>query len=149
VHDGQCTPVLVGSHLRHPSGIAEEKPGGRLFVAESDSKEVRWTIFQKSPAGNWFQAGALGSVSAAGVILPPFMGVAVDQSRGYVYAAGPKSLYVLSPEHGMLGRMVFEERVTGVAYYHQAVYLVAGHRLCRITMGTPAPDTACATGSGN
>ena len=142
VQKSQWTVALVGSRLRHPSGIAAEGPNGPLFVAESDSAEVRWAIFEKNHKGGWTEAGALGSAPAAGGILPPFMGVAIDDAHQYVFAAGPKSLYVFSRQDGMLGRILFEEPVTGVAYHARAVYLMAGHQLCRLRMDEAAAPVA-------
>ncbi|MGA3040191.1 MAG: hypothetical protein ABSF54_05285 [Bryobacteraceae bacterium] len=138
----QCTPELLVSRLRHPSGIAAEGPDGPLYVAESDSAEVRWAILEKNNE-HWIRAGSLGSAPTAGQALPPFMGVAVDDAHCHIFAAGPNSLYVLSRPRGMLGRIVFEDAVTGVAYYAGSVYLVVGHRLCRIKLDK---DGECASG---
>jgi len=125
---GACEQVA--NQLRHPSGIAVTSEDGPVYVAESDAHEVRWAIFAKEKEGKWQPAGALGSASADGVALPAFLGVAVDHDL--VYAAGPNSLYVLSPKDGMLGRIVFDEPVSGVAANGGYVYLIAGHRLCRL-----------------
>jgi hypothetical protein len=136
---GSCSPV-AGSRLQHPSGIALDDTGTFLFVTESDAAQVRWAVFQKITS-TWIEAGALGSARVAGEVLPPFVGIAFGKPdpakpRSYVFAAGPNSLDVFSwprPSQ-MLGRVVFEEPVSGVVVHDKLIYLVVGHRLCRLTM---------------
>jgi hypothetical protein len=139
----QCVPKVVGSRLPHPSGIAAVCPGGPVFVTESDAAEVRWPIFNwNSLDAKWNQTGALGSVATSGKVLPPFLGIALDEEPDaqdhpaghYVFAAGPDGLYVFDRKGGSLGRVIFEEQVTGVAYSHDNVYLIVGHMLCRLTI---------------
>lgn len=141
--DYQCKLAPVTSQLRHPSGIATAGPDGPVYVAESDGKQVRWPFFEKQNE-RWIQTGSLGAASADGATLPPFLGVAVGVQGRYIFAAGPKGLYIFTKDRGMLGRMDFEKPVTGVACGTDAVYLVTGHRLCRIAVGQTMARSACA-----
>jgi hypothetical protein len=148
---GDCCLPLASSRLRHVSGIAADSTGKFLFVTEFDSKAVRWSVLQFR-ANQWSEAGALGSVPVEKAALPAFLGIAFGNpipggSSSYVFAAGPNSLYVFSWTAGsewqagsqMLGRMVFDDPVSGVAVHGKYVYLVVGHRLCRITVDQPKP----------
>jgi peptidoglycan-associated lipoprotein len=120
-----------------------------LFVAEADAWEVRWPVYEKDAQERWTQTGALGSALVKDSRLPPFLGIAIDPEAQRVFAAGPEALYVFDSGGGTLGRVVFDEPVTGVAYYRpkqdksgdakqdkpkDAVYLVVGHTLCRLTV---------------
>ncbi len=77
------------------------------------------------------------------------MGVAYNDVRSEVYAAGPNGLYVLSPQQGKLGRMLFEEPVTGIAYQADTIYLVSGHRLCLLKFGQQLKGTPCMARGNN
>ena len=132
-----CTPQdhrceRVGTRLRHPSGIAAMSATGPVFVAEADSTEVRWAILKKDESGSWKQSGALGSAATGGKPMPPFLGVALDPANGYVFAAGPLGIYVFSTEGSILGRVDFDDPVSGLSCQPGAVFAVVGHRLCRI-----------------
>jgi hypothetical protein len=131
-------PVKVATRLRHPSGVAARYATGPVYVAESDSNQVRWPIFRYS-GGQWIPDGALGSVSAKGATLSGFLGVAIDEEGSYVFAAGPGGLYVFSTKGGGFGRVMFDEPVSGVAYYGGAVYLVVGRMLCRLRIYPNSP----------
>lgn len=122
----------IGPRLRQPSGIAAVSKNGPVYVAESDSARIYWRVLQ---APSWSDSTFLGSAALpAGSSAPPFVGMAVDDSAAYVFAAGPNSLYVFSRANGMAGRVFFEERVTGIASKGKYVYVIAGHHLCRLTM---------------
>jgi sugar lactone lactonase YvrE len=136
--DQSCS-FLPGIRLRHPSGIAADQTGKFLFVTESDANQVRWVILENK-AGQWTETGALGSMSTAGKVLPAFLGIATNiptaKGNKYVFCAGPTGLYIFSwpPADRMLGRVVFDEPVSGVAVHEKFVYLIVGHRLCRLKM---------------
>jgi peptidoglycan-associated lipoprotein len=130
-----CQPEQIGSTLGAPSGIAAAGAEGPVYVAEAEANEVRWPIYKIS-AGKWTQSGALGSAKASGPV-SPFLGMALDDSRTLVFAAGPGGLYVFHIDGAMLGRVAFDEPVTGVACSKETVYLVVGHMLCRMTITPP------------
>jgi hypothetical protein len=128
-----CVPAPLNVRLLHPTGIAAASDG-LLYVVESGSHEVRWAIL-KQDNGAWSEIGALGSVQTPGDPLPSFLGIALDRNQRYVFAAGPKSLYVFSrQDRNLLGRIVFEGPVSGVAYCAGQIYLIVGRQLCRIEM---------------
>ncbi|HLN00406.1 MAG TPA: hypothetical protein VK335_14050 [Bryobacteraceae bacterium] len=147
----RCKPALVGSRLRHPSGVVAVCPAGPVFVTEFDSAEVRWPIYNWNPQlQKWNQTGALGSIAASGEVLPTFLGITLDDAAHdyaahhdtghYVFAAGPGGLYVFDRKGGSLGSVIFDEPVTGVAYWEDDVYLIVGHMLCRLTIDQKVRD---------
>ena len=156
-----CTPVA--GTLGHPSGVAAANINGPIFVAERGQEEIRWPIFAK-PGKDWIQTGSLGSVPISDGAVPTFLGVALfdpcngcsDDSRKMVFAAGPGGLYVFDIRGTMLGRVTFDEPVTGLALtgkevYEQRddpnpvryrLYLVVGHMLCSLTFRDPSENLA-------
>lgn len=131
-----CLPESIGGPLRHPTGITAVGEDGPIFVAETDSEEVRWPIFVKSSEGHWSSAGLLGSASIrnSAVPLPSFLGIAVENSGQIVFAAGPGGLYIFDRTGTVLGRILFDEPVTGVSTRGSQVYLAVGHMLCLLTL---------------
>jgi hypothetical protein len=128
----QCSPMPIATGLRHPSGVAAEKAEGPIIVAETDSQEVRWPVYEKL-GGKWQETRSLGSVPVSGKVLPAFLGVALDDSRKMVFAAGPGGLYVFDLDGTLLGRIMFDDPVTGVATGGNHVYLAIGDTLCALT----------------
>lgn len=139
--DKSWTAEPIGTRLEQVSGIAVNRADDRLYFTESGPREVRWISLKWDRAKcQWVSAGSLGSARTEGTTLPVFLGIAVDSDDRYVFAAGPLSLYVISPRYGMLGRIVFQEPVTGVTYSppppggKASIYMVVGNRLCRIQL---------------
>ena len=161
--------ALISGALPHPSGVAAAKTDGPIFVAEADGQEIRWPIFVKRAKG-WVEAGSLGSIPFSGITPPTFLGLALfdpcngtcgdDDSRKMVFASGPGGLYVFDMQGVLLGRVMFDEPVSGIALtgkevYEQTgdheplryrLYLVVGHMLCSLTFRDPSeshkPDRA-------
>ncbi len=156
-----CTSVA--GTLGHPSGVAAANINGPIFVAERSQEEIRWPIFAK-PGKDWVQTGSLGSVPISNGTVPTFLGVALfdpcngcsDDSRKMVFAAGPGGLYVFDIRGTLLGRVTFDEPVTGLALTGKEVYerkgdpnpvryrlyLVVGHMLCSLTFRDPSENLA-------
>jgi hypothetical protein len=63
---------------------------------------------------------------------PKFLGIALERERHILYAAGPMGLYAFTPDGESVGRMLFDEPVSGVALTKSYIYLIVGHMLCRI-----------------
>lgn len=156
-----CTPVA--GTLGHPSGVAAANINGPIFVAERSQKEIRWPIFAK-PGKDWVQTGSLGTMPISNGTVPTFLGLALfdpcngcsDDSRKMVFAAGPGGLYVFDIRGTLLGRVTFDEPVTGLALTGKEVYeqrddpkplryrlfLVVGHTLCSLTFRDPSENLA-------
>jgi hypothetical protein len=140
----QCSPEPITASLHHPSGVAAEKAEGPVIVAEGDVNEVRWPVYEKAD-GKWRETRSLGSVPISGEALPAFLGIALDDSRKMVFAAGPGGLYVFDLDGTLLGRIMFDDPVTGVVTGGNHVYLAVGHSLCALTFDySVAPNTVIA-----
>jgi len=129
----QCLPETIDGSLRHPSGVAAEKEDGPVFVAETGTHEVRWPVYGRID-GRWAEIRSLGSVPISGERVPPFLGVALDDSRKMVFAAGPGGLFVFDFDGTLLGRVMFDGPVTGVATGGDHVYLAVGNTLSALTL---------------
>jgi hypothetical protein len=130
-----CTAIdcaTITTSLRHPSGVAAEKANGPVFVADSDGHEVRWPVYENAE-GKWREVRSLGSVAISEKSIPSFLGLALDDYRQLVFAAGPGGLYVFDFSGTLLGRIMFDDPVTGVAMGKDQVYLAVGHTLCALT----------------
>jgi hypothetical protein len=122
--------------LSHPTGIAIDEARGLLYLAESDTSETRWLIFQRSSVGNqWQRHGVLSVATNSSGTRPIFQGIAVWNER--IYAAGPDGVYVFGKDGTSEGKLAFSEPVAGLAVQpgeNASLYLAAGHRLCRINL---------------
>jgi hypothetical protein len=130
---GTQKPVQVSAGLHRPSGVLATGAVGPVYVADDDDADdsVRWSIFEKRAQG-WVPAGFLASVPKMRKSLPKFLGIGFSPKRKMIFAAGPSGLYAFSLDGASIGRMIFDEPVSGVAVGPEAIYLVVGHMLCRI-----------------
>jgi len=126
-------PVRVSEGLRRPSGVLPDEIHALVYVADVDDEDnlVRWVIFKKKEDG-WVPSGYLSSTPTNGRPLPKFLGLA--SARGTIFAAGPMALYAFKPDGTSVGKMVFDEPVSGVTATGDAIYLIVGNMLGRIQM---------------
>ncbi|HKF47586.1 MAG TPA: hypothetical protein VKB38_09540 [Terracidiphilus sp.] len=129
------SPVRVSEGLHRPSGILPDEASGRVYVADVDdeAKVLRWVIFKKKEEG-WIPSGYLSSTPTNGRPLPKFLGLA--SAQGMIFAAGPMALYAFTPDGTSIGKMVFDEPVSGVTVSGDTIYLIVGNLLGRIQMPT-------------
>jgi DNA-binding beta-propeller fold protein YncE len=128
--------VRVSEGLHRPSGILPDEASGRVYVADVDdeAKVLRWVILKKKEEG-WIPSGYLSSTSTNGRPLPKFLGLA--SANGMIFAAGPMALYAFKPDGTSMGKMAFDEPVSGVTVTGNAIYLIVGNVLGRIQMPYP------------
>jgi len=129
-----CKPQLIADHLNHPSGIAAASKDGPVYVAEERAHSVEWAIFAKTPSGEWARSGTLGSAPFAHAVPQPFRGIAINDTKSIIFAAGPGGLYVFGKSGRHSGRILFEDPISGIAACGQDLYFVTGHMLCRLTI---------------
>jgi hypothetical protein len=138
----KCAPEPISLSLHHPSGVAAETAKGPVIVADTDGHEVRWPVYEKLNE-KWRETRLLGSVPISGEALPAFLGIALDDSRKMVFAAGPGGLYVFDLDGTLLGRIMFDDPVTAVATGGNYVYLTIGNSLCALRFNdSPHPLSA-------
>lgn len=129
---GDCQPDLIGATLQHPSGVVSRGPNGPVYVADDNEDSVRWLIYRKVADRGWIQDGLLASVPKSGETTPRFLGIAFSSAKQMIFAAGPTGIYAFDVHGASIGRMDFDEPVSGVAVSDKWLYLVVGHMLCRI-----------------
>lgn len=125
----------ISTGLHRPSGVVWDESGRYVYVADDDDADdvVRWSIFKHQEQG-WVALGFLASVPKMHRSVPKFLGIALVPQKHIILAAGPMGLYAFRPDGESLGKMSFDEPVSGVAVTSQYVYLVVGHMLCRIPL---------------
>lgn len=137
VENNTCEPRLIADSLPHPSGVAAVSEVGPIFVAEMDSREVRWPIYKLDDShAHWSLSGSLGSVPLSSGSTPAFLGIVLDDSHHFIFAAGPGDVHVFSFGGEELGVVKFEGSVTGIATRGSALYLIVGGSLCRLDLQT-------------
>ncbi len=132
--EGQHTapqPVRISEALHRPSGVLPDEANARVYVADADDEDkvLRWVIFKKEE-DEWRPAGYLSSTPTGSKALPKFLGLA--SGNGMIFAAGPMALYAFKPDGTSMGKMVFDEPVSGVTVAGNAIYLIVGNVLGRI-----------------
>jgi hypothetical protein len=128
----ECKLQLIADHLQHPSGIAAASKDGPVYVAERRAHRVEWLIFSRTPSGAWVRSGALGSAPFPTSLPQSFLGIAVNDTRSMIFAAGPGGLYVFGNSGRHSGQILFDDPISGIATCGQDLYFVTGHMLCRL-----------------
>ena len=131
--DGEVT--LLTKEMSRPNGIAFSPDYQTLYVANSDSDDLKWTKFPVKSDGTlgagelFFDAEPLTENDAKGGC----DGLKVD-SEGNLWATGPGGVCVISPEGKLLGRIRTYERTANCAWGNDGstLYLTADMYLCRI-----------------
>ena len=127
-----CKPERIAERLQHPSGVAAVAKDGPVYVAEIKAKEVAWPIFRKTADRGWIRSGALGSAAFLSPVTTPFLGIAINESKSMIFAAGPGGLYIFGRDGRNTGRIMFDDPVAGVSSCGNDIYFVSGHMLCRL-----------------
>ncbi len=130
---GDCKPTLVDGALHQPSGVVATDPQGPVYVADQDGATLRWPIYRNLPGRGWIQDGFLASAPASEHNLPVFLGIAFSPVMHMIFTAGPSGLYAFDVNGAAIGRMTFDEPVSGVAAAPDSLYLVVGQMLRRIS----------------
>ena len=134
-----CEPQLVSDHLEHPSGVAAASKDGPVYVVEKRAHEVDWPIFTNTSEHGWMRSGSLGSAPISESAAPPFWGIAFNDSRRMIFAAGPGGLYIFGRTGRNSGRVRFEDPITGIASCGEVVYFAVGHMLGRLVIPRQLP----------
>jgi hypothetical protein len=134
--NGDCQPDLIGDTLKHPSGVVSRGANGPVYVADDNGNSVRYLIYRKVPGRGWIEDGFLASVPKGGEAVSRFLGLAFSEQKKMIFAAGPGGIYAFDVHSASMGRMIFDEPVSGVAVSdrYRYIYLVVGHMLCRISL---------------
>jgi len=133
--DQEPPKPAISTGLHRPSGVVWEESGKYVYVADDDDVDdaVRWSIFEQQGKG-WVPAGLLASVPKMHQGMPKFLGIALEHEKQIIFAAGPMGLYAFRHDGESIGKISFDEPVSGVALTSDYIYLIVGHMLCRIPL---------------
>jgi gluconolactonase len=127
--DKNGTVRLLIKDMAQPNGLAFSPDGKRLYVDDSDRKDIR--VFNFDASGNASNERVFGEEKEEGGVPD---GMRVDES-GNLYVTGPKGIWVWNPQGHHLGTIVVPEQSANLTWgdndYH-SLYITASTSLYRI-----------------
>ena len=145
LRDGQLT--LLTTELSGPNGIALSPDEKTLYVDTWDPKHKVIMRYDVAPDGGISNGRVFYDITRIERGDDAWDGIKVD-ALGNVYAAGPRGVYVLSPEGKLLGRITPPEHVANMAWGDEdrrTLYLTASTGLYRIRMNVAGAGAWTAT----
>jgi gluconolactonase len=129
--EGEVT--LLTKSIERPNGIAFSPDEKTLYVAQSNPELANWTAFPVDAQGLLGEGKEIYNATDRVGKEPGLPdGMTVD-SKGNVWASGPGGVYVFSPSHKLLGRIVTGERTSNCSFGADGwLYITADSNLCRI-----------------
>ena len=141
VRKGSRKAVLVTDELENPNGVAFA-PGERtLYVTQSNPRRavvMSYPILGDGTLGPGVVLRDLTDRTPEGPGLPD--GIKVDHA-GHIFTTGPGGVWVLTPDGGILGRVVTGCRVANLCWGDDGstLYFCSDDYLCRINTLTSGP----------
>jgi gluconolactonase len=143
--DGEVT--LLTRELSGPNGIALSPDERTAYVGNWDPKHKVIMAYDLLPDGTFGKGRIFYDITRAEPGEDCWDGIKVD-ALGNVYAAGPRGVYVLSPDGKLLGLITPPEHVANMAWGdadRRTLYLTATAGLYRIRMKVPGAGAWTAT----
>jgi gluconolactonase len=143
--DGQLT--LIATELSGPNGIAFSPDEKTLYVDNWDPKHKVIMRYDVAPDGTISNGRIFYDITRTEPGDDAWDGIKVD-ALGNVYAAGPRGVYVLSPEGKLLGLITPPEHVANMAWGDEdsrTLYLTASTGVYRIRMNVAGVGAWTAT----
>ena len=106
------TVTLLTNELSQPNGLAFSPDGKRLYVDDSEGRNIR--VFDFTPE-HTLANGRIFAQEPGGKGDGVPDGMKVDQA-GNIYVTGPKGIWVWNPEGRHLGTIVFPEQPANLAW---------------------------------
>jgi len=127
--DRNGTVRLLIKDMSQPNGLAFSPDGKRLYVDDSDRKDIR--VFDFDSGANASNERVFGEEKEQGGVPD---GMRVDEA-GNLYVTGPKGIWVWDPQGRHLGTIVVPEQSANLTWgdsdYH-SLYITASTSLYRI-----------------
>lgn len=120
---------LVASDMSQPNGIAFSPDGKRLYVDDSDRKDIR--VFDFDSSGKASNERLFGEEKEDGGVPD---GMRVD-AAGNLYVTGPKGVWVWDPQGHHLGTIVVPEQPANLTWGdndYRSLYITATTSVYRI-----------------
>jgi gluconolactonase len=133
------TLTLLTSELSGPNGIAFSPDEKTLYVDNWDPKRKVIIQYDVNPDGTVRNGRVFYDITRTEPGDEAWDGIKVDR-MGNVYAAGPRGIYVLSPEGKLLGLITPPEHVANFAWGDadlRTLYITASTGLYRIRLDVP------------
>jgi gluconolactonase len=121
---------LLIKDMSQPNGLAFSPDGKRLYVDDSEQKNIR--IFDFSRGGNVSKGRLFADENEPGGVPD---GMRLDQS-GNLYVVGPKGIWIWDPMGNHLGTIVVPEQPANLAWGdkdYRTLYITAGKSVYRIS----------------
>lgn len=121
---------LLAKDMSQPNGLAFSPDGKRLYIDDSEQKNIRVFDF----AGGSLSNGRLFAEQKEPGGVPDGMRLDAD---GNMYVTGPKGIWVWDPEGHHLGTIVVPEQPANLAWGdndYRTLYITATHSVYRLRM---------------
>ena len=132
--------TLLTKELAYPNGIGISPDGKKLYVASSDFRNAVWMVYDLTP-DHLIENGK--------VLLKPEVtdrrsmpgapdGMAIHPS-GWLFAAGPGGIWIITPEGEHLGTIFTGELTSNCTFNedYSYLYMSANHKVLRMKIKTP------------
>lgn len=127
--DDKGNVQLLVKDMSQPNGLAFSPDGKRLYVDDSEQKNIR--VFDFSPDGTVSNGRLFGDEKETGGVPD---GMKVDES-GNLYVTGPKGIWVWDPQGNHLGTVILPEQPANLAWGDEdygTLYITATKSVYRI-----------------
>jgi gluconolactonase len=121
---------LLIKDMSQPNGLAFSPDGKRLYVDDSEQKNIR--VFDFSPDGNVTNGRIFGDENDPGGGVPD--GMRIDRA-GNVYVTGPGGIWIWDPQGHHLGSIIVPEQPANLAWGdpdYRTLYITATKSVYRI-----------------
>ena len=135
--------VLLTKDITYPNGIGISPDGKKLYVAVSDFRNAVWMVYDLTPE-HLIENGKV-FLSASGYDRREMPGnpdgMAVHPS-GWLFAAGPGGIWVITPEGENLGIIYTGELTSNCTFNedYSYLYMSANHKVLRMKLNNPPSE---------
>ena len=132
--------TLLTKDLPYPNGIAVSADGEKLYVSNSDARNPAWMVYDLTP-DHQIENGKV-FLKPEGIDRRQMPGspdgMAVHKS-GWLFAAGPGGIWVITPEGEHLGIIYTGELTSNCTFNedYSYLYMSANHKVLRMKLKTP------------
>ncbi len=131
--DKNSRVTLLIKDMSQPNGLAFSPDGKRLYVDDSDRRDIR--VFDFSPNGGVTDERLFGEENGAGGVPD---GMKVDE-KGNLFVVGPQGIWVWDPQGRHLGTIVVPQQPANLTWGdpdYKTLYITASTSVYRIRMRT-------------
>ena len=131
--------TLLTKDLAYPNGIGISPDGKKLYVSSSDPRNAVWMVYDLTPEHTIENGKVLLTASGYNRREMPGNpdGMAIHKS-GWLFAAGPGGIWVITPEGEQLGIIYTGELTSNCTFNedYSYLYMSANHKVLRMKLKT-------------